>query len=355
MSAHADPTGDGAAAAAPAPVKFKKAKRRSQNTRKRPRERHSDDEEDTTLLAEVTAERKRANKGAAQSKESSSLMKELTVESSRTAAPAPVAGGATATLETETEHDRDATAIRLRALEAAAESEDGAGDKMYKGMASYRSFTRQDKEQMVSRNKVTGLHGPVRAPQHIRSSSRFDYQPDICKDYKETGFCSFGDTCIYIHDRSDYKSGWQLEKEWEEKQKRREARIQQGLPPESDDEEGGEKKEELPFACLICRQRFKQPVQTKCGHYFCQQCALKHYQKSSLCFACKKPTEGVFNRSAKLEARMKELAEREAATAAAETAAAAAAAADGEDTSPETRAAGGGKEGAGGGMWSVVE
>lgn len=41
--------------------------------------------------------------------------------------------------------------------------------------------------------------------------SRFDYQPDICKDYKETGFCSYGDSCKFMHDRGDYKSGWELE------------------------------------------------------------------------------------------------------------------------------------------------
>ena len=29
--------------------------------------------------------------------------------------------------------------------------------------------------------------GPVRAPAHLRVSVRWDYQPDICKDYKETG------------------------------------------------------------------------------------------------------------------------------------------------------------------------
>ena len=41
---------------------------------------------------------------------------------------------------------------------------------------------------------------------------RFDYQPDICKDYKETGFCGYGDSCKFVHDRGDYKSGWELDK-----------------------------------------------------------------------------------------------------------------------------------------------
>lgn len=54
--------------------------------------------------------------------------------------------------------------------------------------------------------------GPIRAPSFLRATSRFDYQPDICKDYKETGFCGYGDNCKFLHDRGDYKSGWQMEK-----------------------------------------------------------------------------------------------------------------------------------------------
>lgn len=30
--------------------------------------------------------------------------------------------------------------------------------------------------------------GPMRAPANVRAISRFDYQPDICKDYKQTGY-----------------------------------------------------------------------------------------------------------------------------------------------------------------------
>ena len=46
-----------------------------------------------------------------------------------------------------------------------------------------------------------------------------DYNPSLCKDYHDTGYCCFGDSCLYIHDRGDYKSGWELEKEWLEEQK----------------------------------------------------------------------------------------------------------------------------------------
>ena len=58
--------------------------------------------------------------------------------------------------------------------------------------------------------------GPQRAPAHLRTTVRWDYAPDICKDFKETGFCGFGDSCKFMHDRGDYKFGWQLEREAEQ-------------------------------------------------------------------------------------------------------------------------------------------
>ena len=57
--------------------------------------------------------------------------------------------------------------------------------------------------------------GPLSAPANIRNITRVDYQPDVCKDYRETGYCSFGDSCIFLHDRGDIKMSWQIEKEWE--------------------------------------------------------------------------------------------------------------------------------------------
>ncbi|XP_053205915.1 E3 ubiquitin-protein ligase RNF113A-like [Panonychus citri] len=61
------------------------------------------------------------------------------------------------------------------------------------------------KEGVANKSK-----GPMKAPSNIRPTIRWDYQPDICKDFKETGFCGFGDSCIFLHDRTDYKAGWQL-------------------------------------------------------------------------------------------------------------------------------------------------
>jgi RING finger protein 113A len=108
--------------------------------------------------------------------------------------------------------------------------------------------------------------GPQRAPAHLRVTSRFDYQPNICKDYKETGFCGYGDSCIFLHDRGDYKSGWQLDKEWDEQQKAAQVKdTSAGAKGDGAQEVDGEDVGEdgLPFACFICRKGFTRPVVTK--------------------------------------------------------------------------------------------
>lgn len=206
---------------------------------------------------------------------------------------------ATATLETETEFDKDARAIRERVLKQADEALKGntsTDEKIYKGVHGYTDHKAGfRREHTIAGEKAGGAHGPLRASAHIRWSVRFDYQPDICKDYKETGYCGYGDSCKFMHDRGDYKPGWQMEREWQEAERQRKARIAKGFLNEEDEQEENEDDGDLPFACFICREPFKDPVVTGCKHYFCERCALKHYAKNKHCFVCDKPTNGVFN------------------------------------------------------------
>ena len=145
--------------------------------------------------------------------------------------------------------------------------------------------------------------GPVRAAANVRFSVRFDYQPDVCKDYKETGYCGFGDSCIFLHDRGDYKSGWQLDKEWEATKKAAAEEASAELAVTSV-EEGHQ--EDLPFACYLCREEFSNPVMTKCKHYFCEKCFLLHYKKSSKCPICGLQTMGIFSPAKELMVRLEE-------------------------------------------------
>jgi len=200
------------------------------------------------------------------------------------------------------------------AAASAAEETNGDGDgKVYQGHNAGQS-----------RNKF--LAGPIKAPSFVRTTCQFDYQPDICKDYKDTGFCGFGDTCIYLHDRGDTLSGWQLEAQYEEKKKaekeRKEkemdrflARASGEVGEEDDDDDdaaaaaaAAAANDGLPFACHICRKPFTEPVVTQCNHYFCQACIFVHVRENTpACPICSKDTGGVFNHPAKLISKKKRL------------------------------------------------
>ena len=172
-------------------------------------------------------------------------------------------------------------AINDRAADIASETKGQADDKIYRGINNYAKYI-EKKESLIGKRLTIK---PIRAPTNVRSTVRWDYEPMLCKDFKETGYCGFGDTCKFMHDRSDYKHGWQMDKEFEE-----------GNYAESDDEKYVvSDDDELPHKCGICRGQFTQPVSTRCKHYFCEACALAHYRKSQRCALCGQQTNGMFN------------------------------------------------------------
>lgn len=245
---------------------------------------------------------KKAIKPDSAANESSSDDDKVTVSyrSKRTAAPeGPSDQGATAVLEIETETDRDAQAIFERSLKINKELKGKEDDSIYRGMANYTQF--YEKRDTAQGNASSGMvrKGPIRAPAHLRSTVRWDYQPDICKDYKETGYCGFGDSCKFLHDRSDYKFGWQIETD-----------AAAGVVDDEDDTkyEIDDDENNLPFKCFICRDSFTDPIVTKCKHYFCEKCALAQYKKSARCYICNQQTHGVFNPAKEIISKLKNTA-----------------------------------------------
>ena len=174
---------------------------------------------------------------------------------------------------------------------AQGESKD-SNDGGYKGSSSYSTFI--EKNPNAPNRQV----GPVKAPTNIRTITVTDFAPDVCKDYKKTGFCGFGDSCKYLHAREDYKQGWQLDKEWD-KAGKTSTSTKEGQE-DMDDEE--KMLESIPFACIICKGPYKTPVVTKCGHYFCERCAMTRYmkEKKKTCANCGADTNGTFNVARKL-------------------------------------------------------
>ena len=187
-----------------------------------------------------------------------------------------------------------------------------AGDGIYRGLASQTNFIQKNP------NAPNRTVGPVKAPTNIRTITVTDFAPDVCKDYKQTGFCGFGDNCKYLHAREDYKQGWQLDREWENVTKGKKvtggtkiASADRNPEADNSDEEDAI-LENIPFACIICREPYKDPIVTKCGHYFCESCALKRYKKDRSCAACGAGTGGVFNVAKGLKKLLEKKKERAA-------------------------------------------
>ena len=89
-------------------------------------------------------------------------------------------------------------------------------------------------------------------------------------------------------------AGWQLDK--------LAAEPKRGAAEESD---SGSDDEDIPFACLLCRKPYTDPVVTRCEHYFCSACAIKRFARTPKCAACGAPTGGIFNRADKVLEKMK--------------------------------------------------
>ncbi|KAK3695540.1 hypothetical protein B0T22DRAFT_418279 [Podospora appendiculata] len=191
-------------------------------------------------------------------------------------------------------------------------------DGTYKGMANRATYIQKNP------NAPNRTVGPIKAPTNIRTITIVDMAPDVCKDYKQTGFCGFGDNCKFLHAREDYQHGWQLDKEWENVTKGKKViggtvvasadrrNKTEDDEKEAQDEEEAAMLENIPFVCIICKGPYKSPVVTRCGHYFCESCALKRYRKDPGCAACGAGTNGVFNAAKKLQKLLDRKRERAA-------------------------------------------
>mmetsp|Transcript_17389 Transcript_17389/g.27087 ORF Transcript_17389/g.27087 Transcript_17389/m.27087 type:complete len:319 (-) Transcript_17389:95-1051(-) len=214
-------------------------------------------------------------------------------------------------------------------------SDDTSSAKTGRELATaHAEYTKDETKSDILENRATNkearnkfLAGPLRAPAFVRTTCVFDYQPNVCKDYKETGFCGFGDSCIYLHDRGDTIAGWQLEAQWEEKKKKNEKEKERQMNKflkagqsagfgqsddysdndDDDDNKSGAPPDGIPFACHICRDPFSDPVVTSCNHYFCERCILKSFGENPACPICSKDTHGVFNFPQKLLAKKRRL------------------------------------------------
>ncbi|KAJ9155395.1 Pre-mRNA-splicing factor cwc-24 [Pleurostoma richardsiae] len=310
-----------AAAAAPAPVAiFKKRGAKSKaNFRKRPATpppASSGDSSSDYSSSEDEAghriKRRRKNTGAvtASSKDATSTAKDLSATTFEADRNVPLTSTNDATKQSNWYDDDAKDSLSSKNLLGTTRA---IPDGTYKGLANQTSYIQKNP------NAPTRTVGPVKAPTNIRTITVTDFAPDVCKDYKQTGFCGFGDNCKFLHAREDYKQGWQLDKEWENVTKGKKnlggtivASANRSKDDQEDEDEEDAMLENIPFACIICKESYKSPIVTRCGHYFCEPCALKRYRRDPSCAACGAGTNGVFNSAKRLQKLLDRKRERAA-------------------------------------------
>uniref|UniRef100_A0A146L3J3 RING finger protein 113A n=1 Tax=Lygus hesperus TaxID=30085 RepID=A0A146L3J3_LYGHE len=112
-----------------------------------------------------------------------------------------------------------------------------------------------------------------------------DFQPDICKDYKETGICGWGDKCKFLHERGEFISSVDVERQWIQRLEasKREAKLAALAKVQTDMHE-----------CGLCRNTLQNAVTVECKHRFCEDCLLKILHSSTKCPICSHETHGVY-------------------------------------------------------------
>ena len=138
--------------------------------------------------------------------------------------------------------------------------------------ATDKEFSRDEIKEEI--NAV----GPSKAvAANVRVTTLTDFQPDVCKDFLQTGYCGYGDTCKFLHIRDELRQKKPIDKEWET------VAVKSSK---------SETSETLPYRCVLCKKDYNFPVRTNCGHIFCQKCFMARFKRKKECAICGKDTFG---------------------------------------------------------------
>lgn len=181
-------------AAAPPVAIFKKRGAKA-NFRKRPATPppNSDSDSDYTSSEDESGrrvKRRKKNTGTvtASSKNNASADKDLSTTIFEADRSVPITNSNDATKQSNWYDEGADGALSAKNLLGSTRElpkESQASDGTYKGLANQSNFIQKNP------NAPNRTVGPVKAPTNIRTITVTDFAPDVCKDYKQTGFVSF--------------------------------------------------------------------------------------------------------------------------------------------------------------------
>ena len=167
-------------------VTFKKRSAKSKSTiRKRLATPPTDDDSDSPFTPSEDEEgrqikRRRKNAGViASSSEHSKPQRVTTDLPSASAVTAPT--NKDDATKTANWYDEDSDKRQEKQTRKPTDLE--APDGTYKGAANYQSFIQKNPDRALKQV------GPVKSSSNVRTITVTDFAPDVCKDYKQTGFC----------------------------------------------------------------------------------------------------------------------------------------------------------------------
>lgn len=164
------------------------------NLRKRPATPplNSDSDSDFSSSEDESGQRVKRRKKVgvvtASSKDSKKSATELSATAYTADRTVPIASANDATKQSNwyDEDSKDALSAKNLLGSTRKKTNSGQPDGTYKGLANQTSFIQKDPD--APQRTV----GPIKAPTNIRTITVTDYAPDVCKSWKNTGFCGFG-------------------------------------------------------------------------------------------------------------------------------------------------------------------
>lgn len=139
----------------------------------------SDDEEGRRI------KRRRKNVAVTASSAANATRKDHAAEQPTSTGPIPLSTSNDAT-KSSNWYDEDLSAKNLLGSTRAQSSTAAAPDGTYKGAANYQSFIQKNPDAPSKQ------FGPIKAATNVRTVTVMDFAPDVCKDWKQTGWCGFG-------------------------------------------------------------------------------------------------------------------------------------------------------------------